>query len=125
MLLRGFGWGLHQIDVKSVFLDEALYGEIYMQQLLGFVTNSRPFCQLKKSLYGLKQAPHAWYEKNDPFFINNGFKHCECDRNAYGLHVHGDSLIVALHVNDLVITGNTVNLILGLKSNLQIPKLND
>ena len=69
-------------------------------------------------MYGLKQAPHAWYEKNDPFFINNGFKHCECDRNAYGLHVHGDSLIVALHVNDLVITGNNFNLILGLKKQL-------
>ena len=66
-------------------------------------------------MYGLKQASCVWYENIDNFFINIGFKYCEYDHSIYVLHVHGDTLIVELYVDDLVITGNNVNLILGLK----------
>ena len=61
-------------------------------------------------MYGLKQAPCAWYEKIDYFFINIGFKHCESNQNIYVLHFHGDTLIVEFYVDDLVITGDNVNL---------------
>ena len=40
------------------------------------------------------------------------------DHNIYVLHVHGDTLILALYVDDLVIIGNNANLILGLKKQL-------
>ena len=66
----------------------------------------------------MKHAPHAWYENIDHFFVNLSFKRCEFDHNIYVLHVHGDTLIVALHVDDLVITGNNANLILGMKKQL-------
>ena len=89
-----------------------------MEQPPGFVIDSILFYRVKKSLYGLKQAPHAWYEKIEQFFVNLGFKHCEFDHNVYVSHVHGDTLSVALCIDDLVITGNNVNLILGLKKQL-------
>ena len=54
----------------------------------------------------------------DCLFVNLDFKHCESDHNIYVLHVNGDTLIVVLYVDDLVITGNNVNLILGLKKQL-------
>ena len=66
------------------------------------------------SLYGLKQAPHDWYENTDLSFINIGFKCCEFDHSIYVLHVHGDTLIMELYVDDLVITRNNANLILDL-----------
>ena len=91
-----------------------------MEQHLGFVIEMGLVCRLKKLLYSLKQAPRAWYEKINHFFVNLGFKHCEFDHNIYVLHIHGDTLIVALYVDDLVITGNNVNLILGLKKQLAI-----
>ena len=87
-----------------------------MEQPHVFVKDSSLLCQVKKSLYSLKQAPQAWHEKIDHFFINLGFKHCELDHNIYVLHIHGDTLLVALYVEyDLFITGNNVELILGLK----------
>jgi hypothetical protein len=42
----------------------------------------------------------------------------ELDHNIYVLHVNGETLIVALYVDDLVITRSNVNLILGLKKKL-------
>jgi len=52
------------------------------------------------------------------FSINLSLKHCEYNHNIYVLHVHGDTLIIALYVDDLIITRNNVDLILGLKKQL-------
>jgi hypothetical protein len=50
---------IHQINVKTTFLNGELENEIYMEQLDGFVVNGQEnkVCKLIKSLYGLKQAP--------------------------------------------------------------------
>ena len=49
---------LHQMDVKTVFLNGELKKEVYMDQPKGFVTTRKEIflCKLKKSIYGLKQA---------------------------------------------------------------------
>lgn len=46
---------IHQMDVKTAFLNGSLYCEIYMSQPKGFVDADRPnhVCKLKKSIYGL------------------------------------------------------------------------
>ena len=50
---------IHQMDVKTAFLNEDLDEEMYMEQPEGFVVKGQEmkFCRLIKSLYGLKQAP--------------------------------------------------------------------
>ena len=50
---------VHQMDVKTVFLNGELYEEIYMEKLEGFFTpgQARKVGKLVKSFYGLKQAP--------------------------------------------------------------------
>ena len=50
---------VHQMDVKTAFLNWNLDEEVYMDQPEGFVLpgNKRKVCKLVKSLYGLKQAP--------------------------------------------------------------------
>ena len=49
---------VHQMKVKTAFLNYDLDGEIYMEQLEGFVLpkNKNKVCKLVKLLYGLKQA---------------------------------------------------------------------
>ena len=58
---------VHQMDVKTAFLNRELDEEIYMQKPDGFVATGQEnlVCRLKKSLYGLKQAPKQWHEKFD------------------------------------------------------------
>ena len=50
---------IHQMDVKTAFLNGELDEEIYMEQLEGFSipAKEKKVCKLVKSLYGLKQGP--------------------------------------------------------------------
>ena len=50
---------IHQMDMKTAFLNGDLNEEIYMDQLEGFISlgQKKKICRLVKSLYGLKQAP--------------------------------------------------------------------
>nr|GEV78531.1 retrovirus-related Pol polyprotein from transposon TNT 1-94 [Tanacetum cinerariifolium] len=65
-----------QMDVKTVFLNGILKEEVYVGQLLGFVSKQYPdhVYALDKALYGLKQAPRAWYDVLLQFLIDSGFQ---------------------------------------------------
>ena len=103
------------MDVKNAFLHGGLFEETYMEKLHGFVMDSSLVCQLHKLLYGLKKSHRDWYAKINSFFMSLGFKHCESNHSIYLLHVNGNTLIIIVYVDDLVITRNTIDLILGLK----------
>ena len=64
-LAAQMGWQIHQMDVKTTFLNGELKEEVYIEQLEGFVAHRKEthVCRLKKALYKLKQAPRAWYER--------------------------------------------------------------
>eukprot|EP01018_Ginkgo_biloba_P029061 Gb_03163 [translate_table: standard] len=113
-------WVVHQMDVKSAFLNDDLQEEIYMEQPLGFALseNSSLVCRLRKSLYGLKQAPWAWYEKMDKFLLDSGFSRCHSDPTVYTKKSNDELLILVLYVDDLIITGSSTSLIHNVKSSL-------
>ena len=56
---------VHQMDVKTAFLNRDLEHVIYMEPPLGCADYRSPgiIWKLEKSLYSLKQASHAWYKK--------------------------------------------------------------
>ena len=60
-------WDLHQMDVKTTFLNGVIKEEVYIEQPQGFEVEYRHthICKLKKALYGLKQAPRACYRRID------------------------------------------------------------
>ena len=70
------GFKLFEIDVKSVFLNDILHEEVYVEQLKGFEDPHFPnhVFKLKKALYGLKQAPQPWYERLNKFLLENSYK---------------------------------------------------
>ncbi|GJV77530.1 zinc finger, CCHC-type containing protein [Tanacetum coccineum] len=55
---------IHQMDVKTTFLNGELEEEVYMNQPQGFImpANENKMCKLIKSLYGLKQVPNKFDE---------------------------------------------------------------
>jgi hypothetical protein len=101
------GWNLHQMDVKTTFLNGAIEEEVYIEQPQGFEVHSRDthICRLKKSLYGLKQAPRAWYARMDNYLTRLGFSKIHADPNLYYKVVDNAPVILLLYVDDLFITG--------------------
>lgn len=60
VLATKYNWKLHQLDVKSTFLNGELKEEVYLVQPEEFVKQGQEqlVCRLKKTSYGLKQAPN-------------------------------------------------------------------
>ena len=58
-LAAKLGWKLHQMNVKTTFLNGVVKDKVYMEHSLGFETHDRQshVYRWKKALYGLKQVP--------------------------------------------------------------------
>jgi hypothetical protein len=70
------GWKLHQMYVKTTFLNGKIEHEVFVEQPDGFVLHNKGthVCKLRKALYGLKQAPRVWYDMIDGFLKSLGFQ---------------------------------------------------
>ena len=104
------GWKLHQMDVKTSFLNGEVEEEVYIEHPGGFVIHGKEYhvCKLKKSLYGLKQAPQAWYSRKYNYLHKLGFLKNEADPNLYFKVVENQPLILILYGNDLFLTGEEI-----------------
>jgi hypothetical protein len=112
-------WKLHQMDVKTTFLNGVIEEEVYMEQPQGFEVEDRKshVCKLKKALYGLKQALRAWYGRIDNFLMSLGFTKSKADSNLYFKVMNDELVILLLYVDDLFLTGEE-NLITECKKRL-------
>jgi hypothetical protein len=79
------GFKLFQIDIKSVFLNDSMKEEVYVEQPPGFKSEEYPnhVYKLNKVLYGLKQALRVWYECLSDFLIENGFRIGKADSTVF------------------------------------------
>ena len=100
-------WKIHQMDVKTAFLNGVVEEEVYMEQPLIFETHDREthVCKLKKALYGLKHAPRTWYGRINSFLTSLVFTKCKTDSNLYYKVEEGNLVILLLYVDDLFVTG--------------------
>jgi len=76
------------VDVKNVFLHEALEKQGYMEIPPECKTHGRrnKACLLKKTLYGLKQSPRAWFGRITKAMISLGYKQRQRDHNSFIKH---------------------------------------
>jgi hypothetical protein len=100
-------WKLHQMDVKTAFLNGVIEEEVYIEKPQGFKVENRKYhvCRLKKALYRLKQAPRAWYGHIDSFLTSLGFTKSKADSNIYFKIMENEPVILLLSVDDLFLTG--------------------
>jgi hypothetical protein len=111
---------VHQMDVKTAFLNGDLKEEVYMEQPEGFILpgNEEKVCKLIKSLYGLKQAPKQWHEKFDKAILLNGFHHNGADKCMYSKFTKYFGVIIYLYVDDMLIFSTNMIGIVGTKKYL-------
>ncbi|GJW82156.1 putative RNA-directed DNA polymerase [Tanacetum coccineum] len=112
---------VHQIDVKTAFLNGDLEKEIYMEQHEGFTAPRQEGKVYKpvKSLYGLKQAPKQWHQKFDHVMIECGFKINECDKYVYVKDTNNRYVILCVNVDDMLIIGSNDKMIQSTKDMLK------
>jgi hypothetical protein len=99
---------LHQMDVKSAYLNGELQETIYMRQPEGFVQSGKEslVLKLRKSLYGLKQAGRTWNAKMDATLKSHGFAALDADRCIYIRQQQSTFILLSLYVDDLLIACN-------------------
>ena len=116
-IVAHFDLELHQMDVKTTFLNGDLDEDVYMEQPIGFeeVGKEDLVCKLNNSIYGLKQALRQWYQKFDRIITQNGFKKNTVDR-CICLRVSGSSYIfLVLYFDDILLASNDSNLLIETK----------
>jgi hypothetical protein len=117
-LAASHGLLVHQMDVKTTFLNGELKQKIYMTQPDRFVVNGQEdkVCKSQKFLYGLKQSRKYWHEKFDLTLISADFNVNEVDRCVYYLHGGGKRVILCLCINDILICGTSIDVINEVKN---------
>jgi hypothetical protein len=102
---------LHQMDVKTAYLNADIDCEIYMEQPEGFEQkggNDETFVwKLNKSLYGLKQSGRNWNKMLDKHFSDNGFVQSPSDHCVYTKTKNDDMTVVLVWVDDIIIGAKT------------------
>ncbi|KAI9165093.1 hypothetical protein LWI28_007524 [Acer negundo] len=95
---------LHQIDVKSAFLDGFLQKEVFVEQPKVFVDANHPnhVYRLNKALYGLKQSPRAWYERLTTFLVDNDYTRGSVDKTLFIKRNKDELFIAQIYVDDIV-----------------------
>jgi hypothetical protein len=95
------------MDIKSAFLNSDLKEEVYMHQPSRFVIPGMEgkVLRLRKALYGLRQTPRAWNAKLDSTLKGMVFGQNLHEVTIYQRGNGGNTLLVGVYVDDLVITG--------------------
>ncbi|XP_074379364.1 retrovirus-related Pol polyprotein from transposon TNT 1-94 isoform X2 [Apium graveolens] len=115
------GWTVHQMDVKSAFLNGVLEEEIFVEQPEGFVCKGQEdkVYRLIKALYGCRQAPRTWYSRIDTHLLSLGFVKSLSEATLYVKKSDFEILVVSLYVDDLLVTGSNLKQIDNFKEEMK------
>jgi hypothetical protein len=79
--------------------------------------NPHAVCKLQKAIYGLKQVPRAWYSRLSNFLLQLGFTSSKSDSSLFMLKSASIQLFALVYVNDIILTGSSLNAVEGLIQN--------
>ncbi|GJV45381.1 putative RNA-directed DNA polymerase [Tanacetum coccineum] len=116
---------LHQMDVKTAFLNGDLHEDVHMTQPKGFMVEGKEHmvCKLKRSIYGLKQASRQWYLKFHEVMSKFQFKKNAVDSMFLSENFEMKDLGEASHVTGIEIYRDRSRGILGLSQRAYIDKI--
>lgn len=97
---------IHQLDIKTAFLNGELEETVYVAQPPGYEESGPGYsCRLNKALYGLKQAPRAWHLTLKEKLEAMGFTESSADPGLFTKASGTPAAIYLLvYVDDILIT---------------------
>jgi len=98
------GFKLHQMNVKSAFLNGYIDEEVYVSQPPEFEDHKYldHVFKLKKALYGLKQAPRKWYERLSNFLLSQDYEREKTNKTLFIKKACDDIILVQVYVDDII-----------------------
>ena len=93
---------IHQLDIKTAFLNGTIEEEVWIQQPPGYSTDDGTACRLLKTLYGLKQAPRAWHARMKTELEKMGFEATAADPALF-IKRDTSTIFLLTYVDDLLI----------------------
>jgi histone deacetylase 1/2 len=110
---------LHQLDIKTAFLNGELEEEIYISQPPGYESGGPEFaCKLNKTIYGLRQAPRAWFMRLKDELLSIGFVASSADPSLYTFKHNGHLAYILVYVDDILIASKSIELVHTIKAKL-------
>jgi hypothetical protein len=113
-------WDIDTFDFNRAYLNGELSADedIYMQSPPGYENQGESVKHLCKSLYGLKQARHKWYDTLYRALTGEGFHVNAADPGVFFARNNEQVTILAIHVDNCMITGSSGDLISEYKQRL-------
>jgi len=113
-------WPVDTFDFDSAFLNSVLSDDevVYLEQPKDFIEDDPKVyvLRLHKALYGLKQGAKNWYDALRKALEELGFCRTEVDHGVFLRGVgEGKVVILAVHVDDCLVTGSSQVLLDGFK----------
>ena len=106
---------VHQMDVKTAYLNAPIDCEVFLKPPEGFVekdSEGRPLVwRLHKSLYGLKQSGRNWNFILSDFLKSIGFKQSEVDACLFTKFHKSAIAYIVVWVDDIVLATNSEHLL--------------
>lgn len=111
---------LHQLDIKTAFLNGELEEDVYTEQAPGYQEGSSDTaCHLKRALYGLKQAPRTWHQRLDQELGQLRFYPSDADPSLYvAAYDDGTTSYLLIYVDDILIAAESMSRVNEIKAAL-------
>jgi hypothetical protein len=99
---------LHQMDVKSAYLNGSLSNELFMSPPPGFNVPDGMVLRLIKAVYGTKQGGRVWYEEISGTLRDMGYTRTDADHAVFTRGAGSALSIIALYVDDITMVATTL-----------------
>jgi transposase InsO family protein len=110
---------LHQLDIKTAFLNGEIEEDIYAQQPPGYEEGGGSLaCHLHRALYGLRQAPRMWHARLKKELELFGFCESEADPSLFISMRKDDTVYLLVYVDDILIAAKHAETIRDTKATL-------
>lgn len=110
---------LHQLDIKTAFLNGIIEEDVYVSPPPGYTLGpSTHVCKLDKALYGLKQAPRAWHTTLSAELAKLGFIESQADAGLFISTNPSQPAYLVTYVDDILIATPKSTAVLPIKRGL-------
>jgi hypothetical protein len=113
------GLHLHQLDIKTAFLNGDIEEDIYMVQPPGYhKAGDARVCRLRRALYGLKQASRSWHLELKVFLAEAGFEASDADPCLFVKRLSIGLVFVLVYVDDMLVAAPTPKDVVAVKAQI-------